>query len=101
MVRIFDNEEIVHVEGEVNPIRDLDIIGEELRLKDIETVENAISALEKVVQRIDKTKKNELVRFLFITAKIIDPCKLIEFFLYFYYFSFYFFRNSCKIYWNF
>jgi len=38
-VRIFNNEEIVHVEGEVDPIRDLQIIHEELRLKDIESLE--------------------------------------------------------------
>jgi len=60
VLRIFDNEEIVHVEGEVDPIRDLDIIGEELRLKDIEILEKHIHSLEKVAARIDKTKKQEL-----------------------------------------
>jgi len=60
VIRIFDNEEIVHVEGDVDPIRDLDIIHEELRLKDIESVEKAVSATEKVAARIDKTKRLEL-----------------------------------------
>mmetsp|Transcript_12346 Transcript_12346/g.21157 ORF Transcript_12346/g.21157 Transcript_12346/m.21157 type:complete len:395 (-) Transcript_12346:52-1236(-) len=59
-LRIFDNEEIVHVEGDVNPIRDLDIIHEELRLKDIETLEKRIDNLAKVAVRTDKTKKLEL-----------------------------------------
>eukprot|EP00732_Lithocolla_globosa_P004247 Lithocolla_globosa_v1_NODE_3809_length_1574_cov_10.786043.p1 type:complete len:311 gc:universal NODE_3809_length_1574_cov_10.786043:310-1242(+) len=34
MIRVFDSEEISHVEGDVNPIRDIEIIHEELRLKD-------------------------------------------------------------------
>jgi len=59
-IRIFDNEEIVHVEGEVNPIRDLDIIHEELRLKDIETLEKKIDSLSKIADRVDKTKRIEL-----------------------------------------
>lgn len=63
-LRIFDNEEIVHVEGDVNPIRDLDIIHEELRLKDIETLEKRIDNLAKVAVRTDKTKKLELVCYI-------------------------------------
>lgn len=41
VVRCFDDAEIIHVEGDVDPIRDLDIISEELRIKDIEFVEKA------------------------------------------------------------
>ncbi|KAL2161537.1 hypothetical protein VTH06DRAFT_8099 [Thermothelomyces fergusii] len=44
VVRCFDDAEIIHVEGDVNPTRDLDIISEELRLKDIEFVEKALEA---------------------------------------------------------
>lgn len=44
VVRCFDDAEIIHVEGDVNPTRDLDIIQEELRLKDIEFVEKALEA---------------------------------------------------------
>merc|ERR1711997_1109949 len=36
LCRTFEDKEITHVEGEVDPIRDLDIINEELRLKDVE-----------------------------------------------------------------
>lgn len=42
VVRCFDDAEIIHVEGDVDPIRDLNIISEELRLKDIEFVEKAL-----------------------------------------------------------
>lgn len=47
VVRCFDDAEIIHVEGDVNPVRDLDIIAEELRLKDIEFVEKAIENSKK------------------------------------------------------
>ncbi|CRK31681.1 hypothetical protein BN1723_018462, partial [Verticillium longisporum] len=47
VVRSFDDAEIIHVEGDVNPTRDLDIISEELRLKDIEFVEKALEAQKK------------------------------------------------------
>lgn len=47
MIRGFDNDEIVHVEGDVNPIRDLEIIHEELRLKDEEFLTNLKGELER------------------------------------------------------
>jgi obg-like ATPase 1 len=47
VVRCFDDAEIIHVEGDVNPTRDLEIISEELRLKDIEFVEKALEAQKK------------------------------------------------------
>lgn len=47
MIRVFDNEEIVHVEGGVDPIRDIEIINEELRLKDLEFVEKIHDEVEK------------------------------------------------------
>ena len=46
-MRCFDDAEIIHIEGDVNPTRDLDIISEELRLKDIEFVEKALEAQKK------------------------------------------------------
>ncbi|ROW11214.1 hypothetical protein VMCG_01301 [Cytospora schulzeri] len=47
VVRCFDDAEIIHVEGDVNPTRDLEIIAEELRLKDIEFVEKALELQKK------------------------------------------------------
>ena len=35
-VGAFEDEDVTHVEGDVNPVRDLEIISEELRLKDME-----------------------------------------------------------------
>jgi obg-like ATPase 1 len=47
VVRCFDDAEIIHVEGDVNPTRDLEIISDELRLKDIEFTEKALEAQKK------------------------------------------------------
>lgn len=51
VVRCFDDAEIIHVEGDVDPIRDLNIISEELRIKDIEFVEKALENLNKQTRR--------------------------------------------------
>ncbi|MCJ1273827.1 Obg-like ATPase [Puttea exsequens] len=51
VVRCFDDAEIIHVEGDVDPIRDLNIISEELRIKDIEFVEKALENLKKQTRR--------------------------------------------------
>ncbi|CAM1297344.1 Uncharacterised protein g1775 [Pycnogonum litorale] len=55
----FEDDDITHVGGDINPVRDLDIIGDELRYKDIEFVENAISKMEKTALRGDKKSKPE------------------------------------------
>jgi obg-like ATPase 1 len=60
VVRIFDDADVTHVEGAVDPIRDLEIIAQELMAKDAEFLAKHVESLEKVVQRIDKTKKGEL-----------------------------------------
>jgi ribosome-binding ATPase YchF (GTP1/OBG family) len=43
VVRCFDDENVVHVSGSVDPIRDIDVINTELALADLETVEKAIN----------------------------------------------------------
>ena len=51
VVRCFDDAEIIHVEGDVDPVRDLTIISEELRIKDIEFTEKALENLKKLTRR--------------------------------------------------
>lgn len=76
VVRCFDDAEIIHVEGDVNPTRDLDIISEELRIKDIEFVEKALDALKKQTRRggqsleMKKLKEEEA-----LTAEILEYLK--------------------------
>ena len=59
----FEDKEITHVEGEVDPVRDLDIINEELRLKDEEAFLKNFDDLEKKYQRGEKKLKQEYVSF--------------------------------------
>jgi len=54
VLRCFDDGNIVHVDGSVNPIRDKEIIDIELQLKDLETVEKKIQSLARVIKSGDK-----------------------------------------------
>ena len=50
VLRCFDDGNVVHVDGSVNPVRDKEIIDTELQLKDLETVENRIKRVEKIAK---------------------------------------------------
>ncbi|MFI3297078.1 MAG: redox-regulated ATPase YchF [bacterium] len=50
VLRCFDDENVVHVDGSVDPIRDKEIIDIELQLKDLETVESRIQKVHKQAQ---------------------------------------------------
>lgn len=61
VVRCFLNKDITHVEGEIDPIRDIEIINLELILSDIEIINNRISKLgKKVTMTKDKTELAEI-----------------------------------------
>ncbi|XP_066940826.1 obg-like ATPase 1 isoform X1 [Macrobrachium rosenbergii] len=51
LTRAFEDDDVTHVEGDVNPVRDLEIILDELRLKDIEYINNVYDKLFKLVER--------------------------------------------------
>jgi len=67
VLRCFDDENVTHVDGSVNPVRDKEIIDYELQLKDLETVESRITKVQKQAQTGgDKNAKimyDVLVRF--------------------------------------
>ena len=50
VLRCFDNGNVTHVDGSVDPVRDKEIIDAELQLKDLETVENRLSKVQKQAQ---------------------------------------------------
>jgi GTP-binding protein YchF len=54
VLRCFDNDNIVHVEGSVNPIRDKEIIDIELQLKDLETVQKRLEKSRKLAKTGNK-----------------------------------------------
>jgi GTP-binding protein YchF len=65
VVRCFDNDDIVHVSGKVDPLSDIEVINTELALADLETVEKALQKAEKLVKTGDKkilARRDLLVR---------------------------------------
>jgi obg-like ATPase 1 len=60
LVRAFENENVTHVEDTVDPVRDLEIIQNELRLKDEEMLERKLTDLSKLTKH-GKSNKEELV----------------------------------------
>ncbi|KAI0683394.1 cytoplasmic protein [Cytidiella melzeri] len=66
MVRAFDDADVIHVEGDVNPCRDMEIISTELRLKDIDWVQKHLENMKRSGRALgntslaDKAKKEEI-----------------------------------------
>ncbi len=54
VLRCFDNDNIVHVDGSVDPIRDKEVIDFELQLKDLDTIEKKIQSLSRAAKSGDK-----------------------------------------------
>jgi len=87
VVRCFDNENIIHVDGKIDPLSDLETIYTELILADLEAVEKAITRVEKHTKSGDKDAlaqadlyaklKEHLENEYFLTFTIITPfiCK--------------------------
>ncbi len=63
VVRCFDDENVVHVAGSVDPKRDVEVIHTELLLKDMETVEKRIETTRKAAQSGEKEAKRRLQVF--------------------------------------
>uniref|UniRef100_A0A8C7HY22 Obg-like ATPase 1 n=2 Tax=Oncorhynchus TaxID=8016 RepID=A0A8C7HY22_ONCKI len=80
MTRAFEDEDIVHVEGNVDPVRDIEIIHEELRLKDEEMIGPIMEKLEKVAVRgSDKKLKPEYDVMLKIKNWVADEKKHVRY----------------------
>jgi hypothetical protein len=60
VVRCFENDNIVHVDGRVDPVSDKEIIDTELQLKDLESVEKKIGRVERTAKSGDLKAKKEL-----------------------------------------
>jgi len=54
VVRCFENDDVVHVSGSVNPVSDIEVINTELALADLDTVERALQRAEKQTRSGDK-----------------------------------------------
>jgi hypothetical protein len=80
VVRCFEDDDVVHVSGSVDPIRDIEIINTELGLADLETVEKNMTKTNKLAKGGDKDAKAKLV----VMGKIIthlnggDPARSLK-----------------------
>ncbi len=66
VVRCFKDENIIHVEGDVDPIRDIEIINLELILADLEIIENRI---EKIAKKAETTKDKDALKEVEVLRK--------------------------------
>tara|TARA_Y100001970_G_scaffold142457_1_gene175208 strand:- start:784 stop:1875 length:1092 start_codon:yes stop_codon:yes gene_type:complete len=64
VVRCYENENVTHVEGSIDPQRDIEIIETELILKDIETVTKRIEKIKREVKAGRKLEENNLLEML-------------------------------------
>jgi len=70
VVRCFKDSNVIHVEGNVNPVRDAELIEMELLLADIETIEKRRSKADKAAKSGDKNAKKELD----IITRLLEHC---------------------------
>ena len=77
VVRCFEDQNITHVDGSVNPKRDVEVINLELILSDLETVTKRIAKCEKLIKTNDKKNKIQL-EILLLIQKDLENGQLIN-----------------------
>ena len=77
VVRCFEDDNVTHVDGSVDPVRDAEIINLELILADLDTVTKRLSKCEKLIKTNDKNNKIEF-DLLKIIKEDLDSGKLIN-----------------------
>jgi len=60
VIRCFDDEQLPHIDGSVNPVRDIETINLELQVKDLESVEKKMERLAKIAKTGDKDARRGL-----------------------------------------
>lgn len=81
VVRCFNDENVVHVDGSVNPVRDVEIIQTELALADLDTVEKKLQRAEKQAKSGDRKVKEEAELYARVKAALeqgVSPRGLAE-----------------------
>lgn len=81
VLRCFEDDNITHVDGSVDPVRDKEVIDTELQLKDLETVEARAAKIKKKAETGDKEAKKEYDLYERITstleqglsARVVEP----------------------------
>ena len=81
VVRCFEDENVTHVEGSVDPVRDIQIIDTELCLADIDTINNRMKKVEKLLKAHDKKAAAEQALLERVAKGLEDivPARRMEF----------------------
>ena len=72
VVRCFDDENVTHVAGKVDPLSDIEIIDTELMLKDMDGVQKGLIRIEKLARTGDKDAKNQVEVFKKVNQALED-----------------------------
>ena len=75
VLRCFDDPNIVHVDGSVDPVRDKEVIDMELQLKDLETVENRLAKVQKQAQAGGDKSAKRLMELLVEYKSVLEQGK--------------------------
>jgi len=77
VVRIFEDDGVIHVSGKIDPMKDIEVINLELILADFQTVSKRLTNIEKDVKRQDKDaiKEKEILQKI---EKVLDEGKLVS-----------------------
>ena len=80
VVRCFEDTDVTHVEGKIDPVADIDTIETELMLADLESLEKRVDALEKRAKGNDKEAKETLALINRALALLREgkPARLVE-----------------------
>ena len=71
VVRCFDNDNIIHVDSSIDPVRDKETIDIELQLKDLETVQKRLERVKRTAKTGNKEAQAELVVLLKIEETLL------------------------------
>ncbi len=79
VVRCFDDDQVIHVDGSIDPVRDKEIIDTELLLKDLETIEKRLEKLKKQAKSAKKEdlRKLELAEAIKTQLESMQPARNI------------------------
>lgn len=78
MVRAFDSPEVVHVEGEIDPIRDLETISTELIFKDLQTIEKKLPEAQKLFKRTSDEHSKKEIELITKVKELLEQGKWVK-----------------------
>jgi len=81
VLRCFEDDNIIHVDGSVDPVSDKEVIDIELQLKDLESIEKKLSSMSRAVKSGDKdlVKEYEIAKKIKITLEEGNSVRSMEF----------------------